>query len=127
MTVTEMVQLLQPPKSNDAEYKKRYESIIEFVVGKVETEASIYTNIPKNELPESLNHTLAAIASSLIESFVLVNDEVAKADADIKQISEGDTSVTYVDAQSRLVQAMATSGITASHYAALNQVRRVVF
>lgn len=127
MTVTEMVQLLQPPKSSDAEYKKRYESIIEFVVGKVETEASIYTNIPKNELPESLNHTLAAMASSLIESFGLVNNEVASADADIKQISEGDTSVTYVDAQSRLAQAMATSGITASHYAALNQVRRVVF
>lgn len=127
MTVTEMVQLLQPPKSSDAEYKKRYESIIEFVVGKVETEASIYTNIPKNELPESLNHTLAAMASSLIESFGLINDEVASADADIKQISEGDTSVTYVDAQSRLAQAMATSGITASHYAALNQVRRVVF
>lgn len=127
MTVTEMVQLLQPPKSSDAEYKKRYESIIEFVVGKVETEASIYTNIPKNELPESLNHTLAAMASSLIESFGLINDEVASADADIKQISEGDTSVTYVDAQSRLAQAIATSGITASHYAALNQVRRVVF
>lgn len=127
MELEATVKLLQPAKSKDEDYLARYDKIITFVVEKVKSEASIYTNIPVVQLPETLNHTLAMMASSLIESFGLINDEAANADSSIKQISEGDTTVSYVDVQTRLAQAMAATGITASHYSALNQVRRVVF
>ena len=127
MDLEAQVKLLQPPKSTEADYLERYNATISFVVQKVKSEASLYTNIPFAELPESLNPSMVMMASNLIESYRLTHDADAIENDDIKQLSEGDTTIAYVDSQERLAKAMETTGLTNNYRAALNKVRRVVF
>lgn len=127
MDVLEMVRFLQPPKNEEATYKERYEKIIGFAVSKVKNDVSSYTNIPVDELPVRLNETMAMMASNLIGGYGLINDEEADEAAGIKQISEGDTSVTFADHQTRLAQAMAVTSISSDFTATLNRERRVAF
>ncbi|MGX7196735.1 hypothetical protein [Enterococcus olivae] len=123
----ELVMLLQPPKSDDTEYKETYDKMIDFAINKVRKDVASYTNIPIDELPDSLTETMAMMCFGLLEAFGLVNDEDANADDLIKQTTEGDTTVAYVDRRTRLAQAMAVNSITSDFTAALNRVRRVVF
>lgn len=127
MDVLEMVRLLQPPKSEESAYKEHYEKIISFAASKVKNDVSSYTNIPIDELPERLNETIAMMASNLISGYGLINDADADEAAGIKQISEGDTSVTFADHQTRLAQAMAVTSISSDFVGMLNRERRVVF
>ena len=127
MDLEAQVKLLQPPKSTEADYLERYNATITFVVQKVKSEASLYTNIPFAELPESLNPSMVMMASNLIESYRLTHDADAIENEDIKQLSEGDTTIAYADSQDRLSKAMESTGLTNNYRAALNKVRRVVF
>lgn len=120
------LKLLQPPKNQEADYLATYDQIVRFVFDKVMNDVRLYTHIPYEEdLPESINQTIVMMASSLIGSFGLINDDEANSNDEIKKITEGDTSVEFADKGARLQQAFATSSISGNFRGMLNRIRRL--
>lgn len=121
------LKLLQRPKNPDNEdYMKDYNDTLDFVLDKVLNDVSLYTHIEIKELPDSIFQTIIMMASNLIDSFGLINDEEINKDEGIKQISEGDTSVTYIDRGTRVQQALEASSIERNFRRALNTIRRLL-
>ncbi|NEX52802.1 hypothetical protein [Lactococcus lactis] len=118
---------MQPPLQTDkVGYMERYDGVIDFVLDKVINDVRLYTHIPEDEnLPASINQTIVMLASNLINSFGLINDDEANADDEVKEISEGDTRVVYSDRASRLQMALSTSSISGDFRGILNSVRRL--
>lgn len=121
------LKLLQRPKNPENEdYMKDYNDTLDFVLDKVLNDVSLYTHIEIKELPDSIFQTIIMMASNLIDSFGLIDDEEINKDEGIKQISEGDTSVTYIDRGTRVQQALETSSIERNFRRALNTIRRLL-
>ncbi|MCT1174163.1 hypothetical protein EFL89_07995 [Lactococcus lactis] len=127
MELKDKLKLMQPPLQTDkVGYMERYEGVIDFVLDKVINDVRLYTHIPEDEnLPASINQTIVMLASNLINSFGLINDDEANADDEVKEISEGDTRVVYSDRASRLQMALSTSSISGDFRGILNSVRRL--
>lgn len=122
----EQLKLLQSPKkSDDDEYMKHYDMVLDFVIDKVLNDVSLYTHIPIEEFPDSIFQTIVMLASNFIDSFGLINDDETNANQDIKEISEGDTKVVYADKRLRLQQSLASSSIIGNFTALLNSIRRL--
>ncbi|MCT1186492.1 hypothetical protein EFL96_06290 [Lactococcus lactis] len=127
MELKDKLKLMQPPLQTDkVGYMERYDGVIDFVLDKVINDVRLYTHIPEDEnLPASINQTIVMLASNLINSFGLINDDEANADDEVKEISEGDTRVVYSDRASRLQMALSTSSISGDFRGILNSVRRL--
>ncbi|MCT1195262.1 hypothetical protein EFL90_11545 [Lactococcus lactis] len=127
MELKDKLKLMQPPLQTDkVGYMERYDGVIDFVLDKVINDVRLYTHIPEDEnLPASINQTIVMLASNLINSFGLINDDEANADDEVKEISEGDTRVVYSDRASPLQMALSTSSISGDFRGILNSVRRL--
>lgn len=120
------LKLLQPPKNQEEDYLANYDQVILFVFDKVVNDVRLYTHIPvEEELPVCLNQTLVMLASTLIASFGLINDDEANEDESVKRITEGDTTVEFSDNGTRLQKALASSSISGNIKGMLNRVRRL--
>lgn len=126
MELKDKLKLIQQPlQPENTDYMARYDGVIDFVLDKVISDVVLYTHIPQDELPPELAGTIISMASNLIASFGLVNDDAANEDDRVKRVSEGDTSVEYADSGARLQQALQTSSINTNYLAILNKVRRL--
>ncbi len=122
----EQIKLLQPPKKTDDDYLKKYDQIVLFVFDKVVNDVRLYTHIPDDEdLPASIDQTIVMLASTLIASFGLLNDDEANEDNSVTRITEGDTSIEFSDSTTRLQLALSTSSISGNFKGTLNRVRRL--
>jgi hypothetical protein len=105
---------------------EQYEKILDFVLSKVQNDIRLYTNIPQDEeLPIILNDTIVSMASNHISLFGLINTDEEVADAEVKSVREGDTSVEYADSAQRLRASLRITPISSDFIRMLNSVRRL--
>jgi hypothetical protein len=119
------LKLLQPSKNQEADYLKSYDSILDFVLDKVLNDVSLYCHIPIEELPDSIFQTVVMMASNLIGSYGLVNDEAANADDRVSETKDGDTDVKFLSPTARLQAALSLSSISSDFRGILNRIRRL--
>lgn len=109
--------------------KKReelYEEILTFALSKTIRDVSNYTNIPVDELPEELDHTMASMAVQLIDTHNFLSVVDSNVDnGNVQSLTEGDTSITF-KSKSDVYSAMQTANSVTDNYAdTLNNFRKV--
>jgi carbamoylphosphate synthase small subunit len=125
------LKLFQPAKSQDVDYLTSYESILDFVLKKTLNDVSLYCHIPIDDLPNSISGTIVMMASNLIGSFELANDQTSGAAGSlgsVKSLTEGDTKVDYatpLTTAQKLQQALAIDSIGTDFRYILNRIRRL--
>ena len=90
--------ILQPKHEKDDEYTKRYSTMIDFILADTIQKVADFINWDVKDLPISIDHTIAIMASNTLGSFGLLdtaNETEVANKQQVKQISEGDMTVSF--------------------------------
>lgn len=139
MDYLKQIEILNPPVNDNPEYMAWYNQVIGFALDKVLNDVSLYTHIPKDELPEEIDQTIVMMVSNLLGSFSLLDnwldpdsENETSENGEIKRITEGDTSVEFsgstniaANRNARLQEALTLNSISSNFLAILNSIRRI--
>lgn len=118
--ITEEIELLLPENSDQS--KEDLDKIIGFVLKKVINDIVSYTHLTRDDLPEELDTTIVGMALTVIAEIGILR--AANGDnGDVKSISEGDTSVSFMTSQEAYKSISATNTITSDYRSILNNYR----
>lgn len=118
--ITEEIELLLPENSDQS--KEDLDKIIGFVLKKVINDIVSYTHLTRDDLPEELDTTIVGMALTVIAEIGILRAANGD-DGDVKSISEGDTSVSFMTSQEAYKSISATSTITSDYRSILNNYR----
>lgn len=120
--ITEEIELLLPENSDQS--KEDLDKIIGFVLKKVINDIVSYTHLTRDDLPEELDTTIVGIALTVIAEIGILRAANGD-DGDVKSISEGDASVSFMTSQEAYKSISATNTITSDYRSILNNYRVV--
>lgn len=116
------VELLRPcPAKMVAE---TYKSIVGFVTESVVTDVSNYTHIPIGDLPKALDQVIIMISVQTIDVHKYLSPK-SLAEAEVKTLSEGDTSITYNSVSQVYANLAQINTVTGNYTQKLNTFRRL--
>ncbi|WP_125607272.1 head-tail connector protein [Lapidilactobacillus bayanensis] len=118
--ITEEIELLLPENSDQS--KEDLDKIIGFVIKKVINDIVSYTHLTRDDLPEELDTTIVGMALTVIAEIGILRAANGD-DGDVKSISEGDTSVSFMTFQEAYKSISATNTITSDYRSILNNYR----
>lgn len=118
--ITEEIELLLPENSDQS--KEDLDKIIGFVIKKVINDIVSYTHLTRDDLPEELDTTIVGMALTVIAEIGILRAANGD-DGDVKSISEGDTSVSFMTSQEAYKSISATNTITSDYRSILNNYR----
>lgn len=120
--ITEEIELLLPENSDQS--KEDLDKIIGFVLKKVINDIVSYTHLTRDDLPEELDTTIVGMALTVIAEIGILRAANGD-DGDVKSISEGDASVSFMTSQEAYKSISATNTITSDYRSILNNYRVV--
>lgn len=129
--IKEFLMILQPKHEKDDEYTKRYSTMIDFILADTIQKVADFINWDVKDLPISIDHTIAIMASNTLGSFGLLdtaNETEVANKQQVKQISEGDVTVSFDTKKvgsDKLSDALGANPITSNHKAQLMHYRRL--
>ena len=109
------------PNEND---NPNYDKVIEFAVDKTIADTDNYTNIPKDELPDELEMTIAGMSMQLIMTHEWLTPEDDQT-GNVQSLSEGDTSVSFKSASEVYQDLANVNAISDNYVTVLNNFRRL--
>lgn len=118
--ITEEIELLLPENSDQS--KEDLDKIIGFVLKKVINDIVSYTHLTRDDLPEELDTTIVGMALTVIAEIGILRAANGD-DGDVKSISEGDASVSFMTSQEAYKSISATNTITSDYRSILNNYR----
>lgn len=118
--ITEEIELLLPENSDQS--KEDLDKIIVFVLKKVINDIVSYTHLTRDDLPEELDTTIVGMTLAALAEIGILRTANGD-DGDVKSISEGDTSVSFMTSQEAYKSISATNTITSDYRSILNNYR----
>lgn len=120
--ILEKLKALSPKQEGQAE--EEYQLIIDFTLNKVFDDVSAYVHIPVDVLPEQIDNTIISLCLTAIAENGLLS--VINGDGgDVTNVSEGDTSVTFMNPLTAYTTLNSGTTITSNSLVVLNSFRTV--
>lgn len=120
--ILEKLKLLSPKQEGQSE--EEYQLIIDFTLNKVFDDVSAYVHIPVDVLPEQLDNTIISLCLTAIAENGLLS-AVNGDGGDVTNISESDTSVTFMNPLTAYTTLNSGTTITSNSLVVLNSFRTV--
>lgn len=120
--ILEKLKLLSPVDTEQEETD--YKLIMGFTLDKVFDDVSAYVHIPIDELPEQLDNTIISLCLTAIAENGLLS-VINGGGGDVTNISEGDTSVTFMNPLTAYTTLNSGTTITSNSLVVLNSFRTV--
>ncbi len=120
--ILEKLKALSPKQEGQSE--EEYQLIIDFTLNKVFDDVSAYVHIPVDVLPEQIDNTIISLCLTAIAENGLLS--VINGDGgDVTNVSEGDTSVTFMNPLTAYTTLNSGTTITSNSLVVLNSFRTV--
>jgi hypothetical protein len=120
--ILEKLKALSPKQEGQSE--EEYQLIIDFTLNKVFDDVSVYVHIPVDVLPEQIDNTIISLCLTAIAENGLLS--VINGDGgDVTNVSEGDTSVTFMNPLTAYTTLNSGTTITSNSLVVLNSFRTV--